>query len=239
MSNPSGWDTPKTDWATDDGIGTADLNLIGTNAQATETGNRTVDQSQNPTNNTASLQDYIDESAHQLDAIIGKTNWYDAPDMSLAEIDDDIDTINDNISDAESKIWTSARVGGSAAQLISGAEEMQSITVTVPAHTSLVVERACYRLTNKLMYLWVSASGTAYPGGWVSESHAGDDAAAGDESPTSDNEVYSNASTNAKDIEVFVSLYNELGANAETYDGWSIKLGFEPYDGTTTTTSGA
>jgi len=86
MGLPAGWAAPKIDWATDDAPTATHFNAFEGNTKAIETGNRTIDQAVVPADNTTTLSTYVDEVAHQLDAIIGKTNWYDVPDNSTSDM---------------------------------------------------------------------------------------------------------------------------------------------------------
>jgi len=80
---PQGWQTPKTDWTTEDPVGNGDLNRIEQNEESIENGNRTIDDAQAPSSDTGPLRSFLDWLANRIKAIIGKTNWYDAPSISL------------------------------------------------------------------------------------------------------------------------------------------------------------
>ena len=80
---PQGWQTPKTDWITEDPVGNGDLNRIEQNEESIENGNRTIDDAQTPSSDIGSLRNFLDWLANRIKAIIGKTNWYDAPSISL------------------------------------------------------------------------------------------------------------------------------------------------------------
>jgi len=81
---PTGWQTPKTNWTSADGVTDTDFNRIEGNIGAIETGDRTVDPSQTPSGLTGTLRQFLDWFANRIKAITGKTNWYDAPDTTLA-----------------------------------------------------------------------------------------------------------------------------------------------------------
>lgn len=83
-TTPQGWQTPKTNWQAADIVHPSDFNRIEGNAQAIETGNRTLDQTQVPTGNTGSLRQLLDWIANRIKAITGAANWYDAPATTLA-----------------------------------------------------------------------------------------------------------------------------------------------------------
>ena len=87
---PQGWQTPKTDWTTEDPVGNGDLNRIEGNAQATELGNRDVDDSQVPASDTGTLRQLLDRITNRLKTIMGKTNWYDDPAETIEAIVNDI-----------------------------------------------------------------------------------------------------------------------------------------------------
>jgi hypothetical protein len=80
---PQGWQTPKTDWTTEDPVGNGDLNRIEQNIKSIELENRTIDDAQTPSSDTGFLRSFLDWFANRIKAIIGKTNWYDAPSISL------------------------------------------------------------------------------------------------------------------------------------------------------------
>ena len=84
MSTPQGWQTPKTDWDSKDPVGVSDLNRMEGNLLAIETGERTLDPEQAPSSNTGTLRQILSWFANRIKAITGKTNWYDAPDTTLA-----------------------------------------------------------------------------------------------------------------------------------------------------------
>ena len=80
---PSGWQTPKTNWTTEDPVGNGDLNRIEGNIEAIDLGNRTVDDAQVPSSDTGHLRQFLDWITNRLKAITGKTNWFDAPAESI------------------------------------------------------------------------------------------------------------------------------------------------------------
>lgn len=80
---PTGYSTPKTNWASVDATGPTDFNRIEGNTVAIETGNRTIDSSQVATSNVGTLRQLLDWFANRLKAISGTTNWYDAPPTTL------------------------------------------------------------------------------------------------------------------------------------------------------------
>lgn len=83
-TEPSGWQSPKTNWTPDDNIGASDLNRWEGNSGAIETGERTLDPAQAPSSNKGSLRQILDWLANRIKAITGATNWYDAPATTLA-----------------------------------------------------------------------------------------------------------------------------------------------------------
>jgi len=80
---PSGWQTPKTNWLTSDPIHNTDLTRIETNANATELGNRTLDQALAAPANIGTLRQILSWFAGRIRAITGATNWWDAPATTL------------------------------------------------------------------------------------------------------------------------------------------------------------
>ncbi len=81
---PNGWQAPKTDWATTDAVGTADLNRMESNPDAIENGSRTVDPTQAPAGNAGTLRQLLDWFANRFQAITGAANWWTAPATTLA-----------------------------------------------------------------------------------------------------------------------------------------------------------
>jgi len=75
---PVGWTAPETGWIPDDGVTDTDLNAIGENLDAIETGSRTLSPT-TPTGLSAGLRTLLDWFAGQCLRLSGKTNWYDAP----------------------------------------------------------------------------------------------------------------------------------------------------------------
>lgn len=81
---PTGFVTPKTDWAAGNVVTAQHLNDIGTNLNAIETGSRTLDQALASPANTGTLRQIISWFAGRIRAITGATNWWDAPVTTLA-----------------------------------------------------------------------------------------------------------------------------------------------------------
>ena len=81
---PTGFNAPKTNWATTDPINLTDLNRIEGNANATELGSRTLDQALANPANVGTLRQILSWFAGRLRAITGATNWWDAPVTTLA-----------------------------------------------------------------------------------------------------------------------------------------------------------
>ena len=81
---PSGWGAPKTNWLTSDPIHNTDLTRIETNANATELGNRTLDQALAAPANAGTLRQILSWFAGRIRAITGAANWHDAPATNLA-----------------------------------------------------------------------------------------------------------------------------------------------------------
>lgn len=88
---PQGWQNPKTSYSAEDVLTPEQFERIEGNAYATELGARTIDPSQAPTGNVGTLRQFLDWLANRIRAITGKTNWYDAPDTTLAAAKQHID----------------------------------------------------------------------------------------------------------------------------------------------------
>ena len=83
---PDGWGAPKTNWLTSDPIHNTDLTRIETNANATELGNRTLDQALVAPANAGTLRQILSWFAGRIRAITGATNWWDTPATTLATL---------------------------------------------------------------------------------------------------------------------------------------------------------
>ena len=81
---PDGWGSPKTTWLTSDPIQNTDLTRIETNANATELGNRALDQALAAPANAGTLRQILSWFAGRIRAITGAANWFDAPATTLA-----------------------------------------------------------------------------------------------------------------------------------------------------------
>jgi hypothetical protein len=84
MSTPQGWQAPKTNWDSKDPVGVSDLNRMEGNPLAIETGDRTLDPAQAPSSNTGTLRQILSWFANRIKAIMGTTNWWDAPPVTLS-----------------------------------------------------------------------------------------------------------------------------------------------------------
>ena len=85
MSNaPSGFQAPKTDWTAGGIPAAGDFNRIEGNANATELGGRTLDQTLASPANVGTLRQILSWFAGRIRAITGATNWWEAPATTLA-----------------------------------------------------------------------------------------------------------------------------------------------------------
>lgn len=85
------WQTPKNNWQPADVVQASDLNRIEGNINAIEQGSRTIDPSQAPTGVAGNLRNFLDWFANRIKAILGTTNWYDAPPTTLTAAKSHID----------------------------------------------------------------------------------------------------------------------------------------------------
>lgn len=83
-TTPQGWQNPRTNWQAADIVHPNDFNRIEGNIQAVELGSRTVDQSLAPSGNSGTLRQFLSWFANRIKAILGTTNWWDAPPTTLA-----------------------------------------------------------------------------------------------------------------------------------------------------------
>lgn len=93
-TTPQGWQTPKTNWDSKDPVGVSDLNRMEGNPLAIETGDRTLDPAQAPSSNTGTLRQILSWFANRIKAIMGTTNWWDAPPVTLKVINNKFDADN-------------------------------------------------------------------------------------------------------------------------------------------------
>jgi len=84
-TTPEGYQTPKVDWQAADAVTAQDINRIEGNINAIETGSRTVDPGQAPAGVSGTLRQFLDWIVNRIKAILGTTNWYDAPPITLQE----------------------------------------------------------------------------------------------------------------------------------------------------------
>lgn len=88
---PTGWKTPKTSYTADDVLTPEQFERIEGNAYATELGARTIDPTQAPTGVVGTLRQLLDWFANRIKAILGTTNWHDAPPTTLTAAKSHID----------------------------------------------------------------------------------------------------------------------------------------------------
>lgn len=119
---PNGWQTPKTNWQSADVVAPSDMNRQEANANAIETGSRTLDPSQAPTGNTGTLRQFLDWFANRIRAIMGTASWYNAPPVTLSGAKSHIDAAaphsgHETPSGAQAKVNTHASAKATLAQL--------------------------------------------------------------------------------------------------------------------------
>lgn len=90
-TEPNGFETPKTNWQAADVPTPTDFNRIEGNSQAIEEGSRTVDQTKSPSGLTGSLRQFLDWIPNRIKTILGTTNWYDSPPVTLTVTKNHID----------------------------------------------------------------------------------------------------------------------------------------------------
>mgnify|MGYP000843898161 CR=1 FL=1 len=88
---PQGWQDPKINWSPAEPVGVSDFNRIEKNINVLDTGNRELDQTQAPKSNTGTLRQILDWIVNRIKAILGTTNWYDTPPVTLANAKDHIE----------------------------------------------------------------------------------------------------------------------------------------------------
>lgn len=92
---PAGWVSPKIDWTSLDAPTSIDPNRIETNIEEIEDGNRTLVPGEVPTGNTGVLGRILSWFTNRIHVIVGGTNWWDAPDTSLYQAKQHIDSVTD------------------------------------------------------------------------------------------------------------------------------------------------
>lgn len=110
---PNGFQTPKTNWQAADVPTPTDFNRIEGNLQAIEEGSRTVDQTQSPSGLAGSLRQFLDWISNRIKAILGTTNWYDSPPVTLTVAKNHIDNKSNphSVTAAQVGAATSSHVG--------------------------------------------------------------------------------------------------------------------------------
>ncbi|MBE3590015.1 MAG: hypothetical protein IMW98_04210 [Firmicutes bacterium] len=131
-SAPSGFQTPKTTWQSADVVDPGSFNRIEGNINAIETGSRTVDPAQAPTGNSGTLRQILDWLANRIKAILGTTNWYDNPPISLAGANAKFDGATGHKHTGAAGDAPPIPIGGidSAAKTSAGGTEANRIAVT-------------------------------------------------------------------------------------------------------------
>jgi len=248
MGAPTGWTAPKTDWDTDDAPTATLFNNIEGNTYAAELGARTINQAVAPADNATTLQVYIDEIAHQLNAIIGKDNWYDTPDKTLKQASERFVVSgaafdNDDVGYDE--------YGFLDTNLIC---IVQKFATYIPAESTLVVRRARYHIDTKVYRLCVMRDPATIPGypdinlfnhyNWHGADNSAMDHSENDETPTEDNVIAWNGTGSPVLKTIFIGIHcvgGSLGnpSTIKAGDGWTIEFDFEESLPTTTTTAGA
>lgn len=103
---PQGWQNPKTSYSAEDVLTPEQFERIEGNAYATELGARTIDPSQSPTGVAGHLRNFLDWFANRIKAITGETNWYNAPDTTLAAAKTHMDAAAPHSGHATTVLYT-------------------------------------------------------------------------------------------------------------------------------------
>jgi hypothetical protein len=209
MATPTGWVDPKTDWATDDGIGTADLNRIEENTRVAELGNRTPDDTIQTYSGTASLRVLLDNFAYMFRLLGGRSYWYN--------------------SQPYSGFCISGCVGGEEDLANTDASEIrQKVKFSLSPHCSLVLTRLNFSINSALEKIQVYVDG--YSGDmYQSWSNSGN--------LTPEQILYSNDTNIDVSITIIVAIDGITSFGAKSYDSWTCYFREEPYETTTTTTT--
>ncbi len=144
---PTGWQNPKTNWASADVPTPSDFNRIENNINAIETGNRTLDPAQSPTGNTGTLRQILNWIVNRIKAITGTTNWWDAPVKSISQLNTDINA---------------ALAAAQAAQSTADAALPKSAGSANPLTGDLEFNKASAHIKGLIDYMMVSAKTEAY-----------------------------------------------------------------------------
>jgi hypothetical protein len=130
---PTGWQNPKTSYTADDVLTPEQFERIEGNAYATELGARTIDPSQSPTGVIGTLRQLLDWFANRIKAILGTTNWHDAPPTTLTAAKSHIDAAAPHSGHATTAALTAHT---SAAAPHSGHETPSGAQAKVDAHAA-------------------------------------------------------------------------------------------------------
>jgi hypothetical protein len=131
------WQTPKTDWQAGDVPTRGDFNRIEGNINAIETGERTLDPAQAPASSVGSLRQLLDWFANRFKAILGTTDWFDAPPTTLAATKDHIDAAAPHSGHATTVLYTATlntTWSGSSAPY----SKVQTVTGILPTDTPII-----------------------------------------------------------------------------------------------------
>lgn len=144
---PTGWQNPKTSYTAEDVLTPEQFERIEGNAYATELGARTIDPSQSPTGVIGTLRQLLDWFANRIRAILGTTNWYDAPPTTLTAAKSHIDAAAPHSGHATTTALTEHT---SAAAPHSGHETPSGAQAKVDAHASQSAPHSGHATTTAL-----------------------------------------------------------------------------------------
>lgn len=130
---PTGWQNPKTSYTAEDVLTPEQFERIEGNIYAIEQGERTIDPSQVPTGVVGHLRNFLDWFANRIRAILGTTNWHDAPPTTLTAAKSHIDAAAPHSGHATTTALTAHT---SAAAPHSGHETPSGAQAKVDAHAA-------------------------------------------------------------------------------------------------------
>jgi hypothetical protein len=181
----------------------SDLNRIEGNINAIEAGTRTLDPSQAPSSNQGTLRQLLDRFANRIKAILGTTNWYDAPPTTLTAAKSHIDAAAPHSGHATTAALTAHT---SAAAPHSGHETPAGAQAKVDAHANLTAAHSATSAAIANRIILRDAAGRAK----VAAPSASDDIARKD---TVDNAVAPLARRNTLEA----LLYDQYNLHMELY----------------------
>lgn len=98
----------------------------GVAATDDDIGNRTADPTQVPSGNVGKLTQWFSWLTNRIKTIVGKTNWYDAPDITLASTKTRLDGLDTSVADRPTSSAVTSAIGSAVSGLVSDTDSRLS-----------------------------------------------------------------------------------------------------------------